>query len=232
MPRATPPPHRSTARAVRPVAVFLVDDHHVVREALSGSLDRERDLDVVGSAASVQEIGHAKVDRRPDVAVVDYRLPDGNGVDACLRVRARWPRVRIVMLTATADEAGMLGTVRAGASGYVTKGQRLAVLVDAIRAAARDQPSLAPEVIGRIARELQTAPAQPELAAPLTSRELVVLRALVEGRSTTDIAAALGVTPGTVRRHVEAIRHKLGAHSRLEAVSTALRRHIVPLSAA
>lgn len=150
MPHATQPPRRSSARTDRPIAVFLVDDHHAVREALTGSLDREPDLAVVGAAGSVQEIGRVKVDRRPDVAVVDYRLPDGNGVDACLRVRARWPRARIVMLSASADEAGMLATVRVGASGFVTKGQRVAVLIDAIRAAERDQPSLAPHVLGAL----------------------------------------------------------------------------------
>ncbi|HUG28914.1 MAG TPA: response regulator transcription factor [Candidatus Limnocylindria bacterium] len=210
----------------RPIAVLLVDDHQTVIEALRGVLQREPDMVVIGSAGSVREVADLP-QRAPDVAIVDYTLPDGTGADACRHIKARWPHARIVMLSGTADDEAILSTLRAGADGYVAKAQRLAVLLSAIRATHAHEPIVDPTMLGRIARGLEGQAHLPPLLQPLTSRELTVLRALAGGQTTRGIAADLGIAEGTVRRHVEAIRRKFGVASRLEAVTKAIQYHVI-----
>lgn len=216
----------SPVTASRPIAVLLVDDHQTVIEALSGVIQREPDMVVIGSAGSVREVADLP-QRAPDVAIVDYTLPDGTGADACRHIRARWPHARILILSGTADDAAILATLRAGADGYVTKSQRLAVLLSAIRATYAHQPIVDPTMLGRIVRGLQGDPQLPPVLESLTSRELTVLRGLAGGQSTRFIAGDLGIAEGTVRRHVEAIRRKFGVTSRLEAVTKAIQHHVI-----
>jgi DNA-binding NarL/FixJ family response regulator len=208
------------------IELLLVDDHQAVVEALASAFGREPDIHVVCSAASVREVADCRA-ARPDVALVDFGLPDGTGADACRLIKARWPETRIVMLSATDHERDVLASIRAGADGYVTKGQRLAVLVGILRDAYAGKPVIAPELLGQIAQGLHDRPAEPFLAAPLTPRELSVLRALADGHSTHGIAEEMGIAEGTVLRHVEAIRRKFGVSTRLEAVTKAIQHHIV-----
>lgn len=210
----------------RPIAILLVDDHQTIIEALMGVLQREPDMVVIGVAGSVREVAGLPP-RAPDVAIVDYTLPDGTGADACRHIKARWPQARIVMLSGTADDDAILFTLRAGADGYVAKAQRLAVLLSAIRATHAHQPIVDPTMLGRIARSLESQPPLAPLLEPLTSRELTVLRSLSGGQSTRGIATDLGIAEGTVRRHVEAIRQKFGVASRLEAVTKAIQHHVI-----
>lgn len=188
---------------------------------------------VVGSAGSVREVTELVVSSL-DVAIVDYHLPDGTGADACRQIKARWPRARIVMLSGSGGPNTVLGSLRAGADGYVNKGERLSVVVDAVRNAFAHRPIIAAAQLGQIAHDLRLrareAPLrEPPLREPLTSRELTVLKSLTLGQATRDIAEDLGISEGTVRRHVEAIRRKFGVASKLEAVSAALRHRIVEL---
>lgn len=218
--------NRPANPAEQPIAVLLVDDHQTVVEALAGALERERDMVLIGSAGSVREVADLP-HKAPDVAIVDYGLPDGTGADACRHIKARWPHARILVLSGVADDEAILSMLRAGADGYVTKSERLAVLVAAVRATHARQQIVDPTMLGRIARGLEGHAHRPPLVEALTSRELTVLRALAKGQSTRAIAADLHIAEGTVRRHVEAIRRKFGVASRLEAVAKAIRHHII-----
>lgn len=210
------------------IRVLLVDDHAVVLEALASALARQPDMVVVGSAGSVREVA-AIVLTRPDVAVVDFHLPDGTGADACRQIKARWPGARTVILSGSGGRETALAALRAGADGYVNKGERLSAVVEAIRNAHAGRAIIAPAQLGRIARDLRVRHRVAPLGEALTSRELTVLKALTLGQATRDIATDLAISEGTVRRHVEAIRRKFGVASKLEAVSMALQHHIVEL---
>lgn len=225
---ARPPVPRSTNSSI---GILLVDDHHVVLDALGTALDRVEGLQIVGSAGCVSDIRGCAT-APPDVAVVDYHLPDGTGPDACREIKARWPDARILMLSAASSDEEVLASVRAGADGFLTKSQRLPVLVDAIRAVHRRGPIVAPEMLGRIARGLAGPPEAGVLSEPLTPRELGVLRLLGGGASTREIARRLGIAEGTARRHVEAIRRKFGVRTRLAAVAKATRSHIIEVPTA
>jgi DNA-binding NarL/FixJ family response regulator len=220
-----PRAHRSTTVGHR-IELLLVDDHRAVVDALASALEREPDMIVVGTAGSIREVTERALPR-PDVAIVDFGLPDGTGADACRLIKARWPDTRIVMLSASATDEEILAMIRAGADGYVTKAQRLTALVRVLRDTYAGRPTVAPDMLGRIARGLRAGPAASSLAAPLTARELTVLRALAAGHSTHSIAAELAIADGTVLRHVEAIRRKFGVRTRLEAVTKAIQLHIV-----
>ena len=227
-----PEPTASSA----PTTLLLVEDIALVRDALVDALDGRGGIEVIGSAGSLADLA-AAMGRCPDVALVDFRLPDGTGVDACRQIRARWPSTQVVMFSAQTDEASILASFQAGALGHLSKGERLATIIRAVHDARAGRPIVSPEQLGRIAQTLgadEVAAPEPRAASAhtmLTSRELAVLRLLANGHGTRDIAAQLGIAEGTVRRHVEAIREKLGVHTRLEAVSEAHRRHIVEVLA-
>ncbi|HEX2627175.1 MAG TPA: response regulator transcription factor [Candidatus Limnocylindrales bacterium] len=228
MPPTTTQPHDV-------IDVLLVEDLALMREALTDALDRQVDMHVVGAAASLAELATAMT-RHPDVALVDVTLPDGTGVDACREIRARSPRTRIVMLAVHADQAEILASIQAGAIGYLSKGEHLSTVVRAVHDAHVGRPIISPAQLGRIARSLGADDGAMPAAtrAPhdmLTPRELAILRLLANGNGTRAIAAELRIAEGTVRRHVEAIRGKLGVHSRIEAVTEGLRLHIVELVA-
>lgn len=214
---------RAPARAMR---VLLVDDHPLILDAMASMLGRQADVEVVGLAHTIRELAILEV-ARPDVVVMDYWLPDGNGTEGCRLVRARWPDARIVVLTGVDDAATAAAVVEAGADGYLVKTEKLTTVMTAIRDAFERKMTLSPRILGDIAARL--GPGRPHriLLQPLTPRELMVLKALSHGHSTATIATDLGLVPGTVRVHVEAIRRKLNATSRLGAVTAAIRYGIV-----
>lgn len=230
MPDSRTVPGRSTA----PIRVVLVDDHHMLLEALGAALGACADIEVIGTAASLGDLRELKVGR-PDVVLMDYHLPDGTGADGCRLAKARWPQVRVIILTGAGQQEAAVASVTSGADGFLVKACRLAIVVEAIKTAFARHPVLSPAVLGDLARQLQQSGAGSTSARiapdPLTPRELTVLRALSQGRSTTDIASELDVSQGTVRVHVEAIRRKFHASSRLEAVSSAIAFHIVEVPA-
>ena len=217
------PARPRTSRGV--IRVVLVDDHQLVAQAIERFLNACDDITVIGVAGSVAEL--ARFSARPDVVLMDYALPDGTGAEATRIAKARWPRVRVVMLTGSGGNETTLETMQAGADGYLTKGRALDDVVSAVRSVAAGDVLLPAGIIGEMAQRLHEKPRHPPLAQALTGRELEVLRHLCAGRSSRVIASDLNLSPETVRTHVQAIRRKLGASSRLEAVAIALRRRLI-----
>jgi DNA-binding NarL/FixJ family response regulator len=213
----------------RPTRVLLVDDHALLTDSLSRLLDGEPDLEVVGVAGSVAEAKQLARERM-DVVLMDYRLPDGTGAEATRAIKARWPSARVVMLTAVHDDETVLESIQAGADGYLTKDRAVEDVVAAVRAARAGETLLPRSVIVGIAQRVASAQDRPPdrpAMEPLTPRELEVLRALSEGLATPDICERLSISRNTLRTHVQNIMTKLHVHSKLEAVTVALRYRII-----
>lgn len=223
------PSPASSGAAGKTIRVLLVDDHRLITEALRRLLELEPDISVVGVAGSVAEA--KELARNPlDVALMDYRLPDGTGVEATRAIRARWPGSRIVMLTAVDDDDTVLESIQAGADGYLTKDRAIDEVVSTVRAAHAGETLLPRSVIVQIAQRVAEArdrDAERRPVEALTPRELEVLRALTDGLSTPEICDRLSITPNTLRTHVQNIMGKLHVHSKLEAVAFALRHRLV-----
>lgn len=222
---------RPTARpsSPRPIRVLLVDDHRVILESLARVLALEPDMRIIGTATTVAEAREAAKEQ-VDVVLMDYRLPDGTGVEATRIIKARWPSSRIVMLTAIDDDETVLESIQAGADGYLTKDKAIEDVVATVRAAHAGATLLPRSVIIAIARRVAEARDRQTERPPveaLTPRELDVLRALTEGLSTPEICEHLFITPNTLRTHVQNIMGKLHVHSKLEAVAFALRHKLV-----
>jgi two-component system, NarL family, nitrate/nitrite response regulator NarL len=212
-----------------PTRVLLVDDHQLLTDSLARLLTAEPDIEVVGIAASVAET-RRQTSPRVDVALMDYRLPDGTGADATRIVKARWPSARVVMLTAVQDDETVLESIQAGADGYLTKDRAVDDVVATVRSARAGETLLPRSVIMGIAQRVAGArDRQAERAPiePLTARELQVLQALAEGMATPAICARLSISRNTLRTHVQNIMMKLHVHSKLEAVTVGLRHRII-----
>jgi DNA-binding NarL/FixJ family response regulator len=221
--RRQPPPEP------RPIRVLLVDDHRLITQSLARILELEDDIRVVGIAGTVAEA--RELAREPlDVVLMDYRLPDGTGVEATRSIKTRWPNARIVMLTGLDDDETVLESIQAGADGYLTKDRAVEDVVGSVRAAHAGETLLPRRVIIEIARRVAAArdrAAEQRPVESLTPRELEVLRSLTEGLSTREICEQLFITPNTLRTHVQNIMGKLRVHSKLEAVAFALRHRLV-----
>jgi DNA-binding NarL/FixJ family response regulator len=215
-----------------PIRVLLVDDHQLLVDALAGLLRREVDIDVIGVARSVAEAERAALEPL-DVALMDYRLPDGTGAMATRKIKARWPGAKVIILTAVDDDETMLDAIMGGADGYLTKDRASDEVVDAVRAAHAGEILLPTSVVYEIVQRVQAARgAAGSRRSPeqLTPREMEVLAALARGLSSSDICGELLITPNTLRTHVQNIMSKLHVHSKLEAVAVALRQNLLDVS--
>jgi two-component system, NarL family, nitrate/nitrite response regulator NarL len=211
------------------IRVLLVEDHQLLADALSAMLAREPDMEVVGIAGTVADAKLMSRERL-DVVLMDYRLPDGTGVEATRAIKARWPAARVVMVTALTDDETVLESIQAGADGYMTKDRAAEEVVAAVRAAHAGETLLPRSVIIEIARRVAAARERGDerrIVEPLTPRELEILRALTEGMSTPEICGRLFIAPNTLRTHVQNIMGKLRVHSKLEAVAFALKYRLV-----
>jgi len=199
--------------------VFLVDDHEIVRRGIAQLVDRESDLEVVGEAGTVREAVRRIEATQPDVAVLDVRLPDGNGIDLCRGVRSAHPHIACLILTAYDDDEALRAAVLAGASGYVLKDIRSGLLVDAIRRAASGKTIQPPEVMLRAARALHHPPREDrEAPGPsLSLREAQVLNLIADGLTNREIGHRLGLAEKTVKNYVSALLAKLGMERRTQA---------------
>ena len=209
---------------MKPVRVLLADDQHLFREGLATLLSVRPELEVVGEAADGLEALAEVAASRPQVVLMDLRVPVLNGVEAIKRLRAAHPQVRVVALTTFDDDEDVFEALRAGAVGYLLKDVSADKLVEAVRAAARGesflQPSVAAKVVAEFSRlaELRSPAlvAEPPVEA-LSERELQVLRLLAAGASNKEIASALRLAEGTVKNHLTSILGKLGVRDRTQA---------------
>ncbi|HTW21111.1 MAG TPA: response regulator transcription factor [Mycobacteriales bacterium] len=207
------------------INVLVVDDHVMFAESLARLLDDEDGLKVVGLAAS----GAAALEMfdrlRPDVVLVDYRMPDHDGVEITEEIKQRAPHAMVVMLTGSADDRVLLAAIEAGCSGFLTKDRAAAEVADAVRSAAAGEALITPAMLARLLPKLARRPAG--VNTELTAREREVIDCMARGWSNKDIAAQLFLSVNTVRNYTQSILAKLGAHSKLEAVSKAVREGLV-----
>jgi DNA-binding NarL/FixJ family response regulator len=197
--------------------VLLVDDHPVVREGLRGMINAEDDLTVVGEAGSGAEAVALAESLRPDVILMDLRMPDVDGVTATERILAASPSIRIVVVTTYESDADILRAVEAGAAGYLLKDASRLELADAVRDAARGKTVLAPSVADRLVRFVR----QPA-SVSLSSREVEVLGLVAKGTTNAEIGRALHISEATVKTHLLRAFNKLDVSDRTAAVTTAM----------
>jgi len=206
------------------VRVFLVDDHEVVRQGVRSLLEASGDLEVVGEADSV-ETGLARILAvRPQVAVLDVRLPDGNGVELCREIRSRLPEVACLMLTSYTDDEALFEAIIAGAAGYVLKQVRGGELIDAVRRVANGEHLLDPAVTGRLMRKLSSPTGEDQRLASLTTREREVLDLIGLGLTNRQIGEKMFLAEKTVKNYVSGMLAKLGMERRTEAAVFVARR--------
>ncbi|MEU4422218.1 response regulator transcription factor [Actinoplanes sp. NPDC024001] len=199
------------------VRVLLVDDQALFREALAVLLSVSGDLEVVGEAADGAQAVERVAALRPDVVLMDLRMPVLGGVAATRRIRAEHPSTRVIALTTFDDDEDVFAALRAGAVGYLLKDVSSERLVEAVRAAVRDESVLHPAVAAKVVARVAQLPAAEPPAVPLSERELAVLRLLAEGNSNREIAGALFLAEGTVKNHVTNLLGKLGVRDRTQA---------------
>jgi DNA-binding NarL/FixJ family response regulator len=200
--------------------VLLVDDHEVVREGLRALLDAQDDLEVVAEAASVEDaIGRART-FEPDVVVMDVRLPDGSGVEACREIRSRQPDIAVLMLTSFSDDQALFDSIMAGAAGYVLKQVRGSELIDSIRKVGAGESILDPAVTARVLERIRN-PKQDEdpRLARLTPTEVRIVEMIADGMTNREIAERIHLAEKTVKNYVSAILSKLEVSRRAEAAA-------------
>jgi len=197
--------------------VFLLDDHEVVRRGLRELFEAEDDLVVAGEAGTAEEALRRIPPTRPDVAVLDVRLPDGDGVEVCREVRTHHPEVRCLILTSFADDDALLQAIMAGASGYVLKQVKGVDLVDAVRRVAAGDALLDPTVTARVLERVRSGPDRDERVERLTDQERRILDLIAEGLTNRQIADRIHLAEKTVKNYVSNLLTKLGMQRRTQA---------------
>ncbi len=197
--------------------VYLVDDHELVRRGLRQLLEIEPDIDVVGESATATEAIRRIPALRPDVAILDTRLPDGSGIDVCREVRSRCPSVAALILTSYDDDEALFQAIMAGASGFLLKQVRGGDLVDAVRRVAAGQSLIDPELTGQVLERLRRGPDTDPGLASLTPQERRILELIGEGMTNRQIAEAIFLAEKTVKNYVSSILAKLGLERRTQA---------------
>jgi two-component system response regulator DevR len=201
------------------IRVMICDDHEVVREGLRGLISRQSGMSVVGEAGTVTEAIEMASRTKPDVVIMDVRLPDGSGVEACRSVRETNPDIKVIMLTSYADEEALFASIIAGASGYLLKQTRGQAVVDAVTAVAAGRSLLDPDVTGKVLERLRETRAEDPALATLTDQERKVLAGLAEGKTNREIGETVFLSEKTVKNYVSRILDKLGLSRRAEAAA-------------
>jgi len=209
-----------------PLRILVVDDHEVVREGLVSSLDRRDGFQVVGQAGSVAEAIAAAARLVPDLVVMDVRLPDGSGVEACREIRSQHPDTHVVMLTSYPDEEAVLSAIVAGASGYLLKETRMRDLVHALETVGAGGSLLDPAVTGKVLERVRRMAHddQDDELARLTVQERKILLLVAEGKTNREIASEVFLSDKTVKNYVSSILSKLDLQRRAQAAAFVARR--------
>jgi two-component system, NarL family, response regulator DevR len=213
----------------RPLRLLVVDDHEVVRQGLVALLDRRERFQVVAEAGTVEEALDAARRFLPDLVIMDVRLPDGSGIEACREIRSELPKTRVVMLTSYPDEEAVLSAIIAGASGYLLKQIRARDLVSSLESVGRGESLLDPAVTEKVlerVRRMASGTYTDELAQ-LTAQEQKILQLVAEGKTNKEIAAEVFLSDKTVKNYVSSILSKLNLQRRAQAAAF-VAKHRLP----
>jgi DNA-binding NarL/FixJ family response regulator len=211
------------APAQRQIGVFLLDDHEIVRRGVKDLLEADPGIKVVGEAGSAASALARIPALRPDVAVLDVRLPDGDGVSVCRDIRSRMPNVACLMLTSFSDDEALFDAIMAGAAGYVLKQIRGTDLVGAVRTVAAGESMLDPDAASRVMARMRDQTARTDPLARLTDQERKILELIGEGLTNRQIGERLYLAEKTVKNYVSALFAKLGMERRTQAAAYAAR---------
>jgi DNA-binding NarL/FixJ family response regulator len=212
-----------SAGAQRRISVFLLDDHEIVRRGVKELLEAEPDITVVGEAGTAESALARIPALKPDVAVLDVRLPDGDGVSVCRDIRSKMPEVACLMLTSFGDDEALFDAIMAGAAGYVLKQIRGTDLVGAVRTLAAGESMLDPEAASRVMRRMRNQTAHSDPLNGLTTQERKILELIGEGLTNRQIGERLFLAEKTVKNYVSALFTKLGMERRTQAAAFAAR---------
>jgi DNA-binding NarL/FixJ family response regulator len=205
------------------IGVFLLDDHEVVRRGVRGLLEAEPDITVIGEAGTASSALARIPALRPDVAILDVRLPDGDGVEVCREIRSRMPQVACLMLTSFGDDQALFDAIMAGAAGYVLKQIRGTDLVGAVRTVASGKSMLDPDAASRVLARLRDQAGERDPLAGLTGQERRILELIGEGLTNRQIGERLYLAEKTVKNYVSGLFAKLGMERRTQAAAYAAR---------
>jgi two-component system, NarL family, response regulator DevR len=211
------------AAPVDTISVFLLDDHEVVRWGVRALLESSGGIEIVGEASTATEALQRIPALRPQVALLDVRLPDGNGVEVCRSICSLLPETSCIMLTSYCDDAALFDAITAGACGYLLKGVRGVDLVAAVRHAAAGDSMLDPSVVGRVLDRLRNPPHEDERMSRLSQQERKILVLIADSRTNRQIACELNLAEKTIKNYVSNLLMKLGMERRTEAAVYATR---------
>ena len=213
------------------IRIMIVDDHPIVREGLAAIL-RRNDFEIVGEAADGRTAVKRALNLKPDLILMDLRMPEMGGVEAMEKIRAADPNIKFLVLTTYDTDEMIVGALEAGASGYLLKDAPREELFTAIRTVARGEALLQPSVAARLLQRMTSAKGKATATPPeeeLSAREIEVLQLVARGQANKEIAARLNITEATVKTHLAHIFQKLAVNDRTEAVTVALQRGIIHL---
>jgi DNA-binding NarL/FixJ family response regulator len=205
------------------IKVLIADDHHVVRRGLLFFLKTQKDIEVVGEAKNGLEAVQLVESLQPDVVLMDLVMPEMDGIQATEQIKAKWPDVKVLMLTSFSDQDHIVPALQAGASGYQLKDIEPDELVESIRQIMRGENTIHPEANMQLEKGLRENENKPHVKNPLTPREQDVLAELTKGKSNREIASSLYVTEKTVKTHISNIFHKLDVQDRTQAALYAVK---------
>jgi DNA-binding NarL/FixJ family response regulator len=207
-----------------PIRVFLLDDHEIVRRGIRELLESEGDIEVIGESGLAEEARRRIPALRPDVAILDGRLPDGSGIDVCRDVRSQDPTINTLILTSYDDDEALFASIMAGAAGYVLKQIRGTDLLETVRRVAAGQSMLDPQVTAQVLERLRSGPPTDPAMEQLTAQEQRILDLIAEGLTNRQIAGQMFLAEKTVKNYVSSLLAKLGVESRTQAAILATKK--------